>query len=715
MLKNNDIKIFILSFHKVATTSTARFLESNGFYGLHDAHKSMTQLGLQGNIQDDKYIGDGNITDINKIIDVNKLKDIVNNYSYFSDMPWPVIWKTLKQMYPNAKYILFTRNDEDWYNSLEKWCKGQNHKIRKYIYGYGNPTKHKKRYLDVYNKHNRDVINTFKGNKNFININLNTDNEIITNKLSKFLHLKGKINPFIKSKQLDTKGRIIKFDTYNSKYFDNTFQKWLINCNKIFFTTFYRKYRKITIKKYVDTSLYKDLLSLNEESYNNITNTNYDKLINDFIIKIVNKNMFELVLEIYLKHFNIFTHSSILFLYSEETYKTLENYTIVKNINDLNYKKTYDLIYIYQGYFVKNENENGVLIKFKNTITSLIAIIPILSEKSIVMIRLNITPINYLFDFIILLSNYCTLTYINNPYINDNITWNSIEIILTDMYNVKDLKYKLEKIMKIVDFRCIYEGFIIGSKNCKVIKELQKIIRLKSERRIFLKNMNIKKIELYKKQIITNLFLQNILINFKNRLWFKTCINNNSIIKLENKSIKLNSSLNYEEGENLYDLILKNKCYKIIQIGMGYGITSLFITLALYSLDKEFKKKGKLISIDQLQSSKWNNIGIYQIKKLKTHKYHKLIKDASFLALPAILTELEKDIDLIFIDRFNTYDHLLTDIYYSLRLLRLNGLLVIKDAKYYGVAQVIKYIDNTYFSFLKKIYYNKLVIYKVIK
>jgi len=167
-------------------------------------------------------------------------------------------------------------------------------------------------------------------------------------------------------------------------------------------------------------------------------------------------------------------------------------------------------------------------------------------------------------------------------------------------------------------------------------------------------------------------------------------------LKLTSVSIEentnINSSIKPIEGNFLYNLINEHKLKRCLEVGMAYGISSMYILLGLKKLKKD---DIKLDSIDPFQSTQWNNFGIKLVKKIKMDKYHKLYEDKSYIILPKLL-EKKNEYDLIFIDGWHTFDYTLLDFFYANLLLRKGGIIVIDDAYHQGVNKCLKYLDSNY-------------------
>jgi len=176
--------------------------------------------------------------------------------------------------------------------------------------------------------------------------------------------------------------------------------------------------------------------------------------------------------------------------------------------------------------------------------------------------------------------------------------------------------------------------------------------------------------------------------DFEKQLYEK--LKSTSVSIQENTNI--NSSIKPVEGNFLYNIIHEHKLKRCLEVGMAYGISSMYILLGLKKLKKD---DIKLDSIDPFQETQWNNFGVKLVKKIKMDKYHKLYEDKSYIVLPKLL-EKKNEYDLIFIDGWHTFDYTLLDFFYANLLLRKGGIIVIDDAYHQGVNKCLKYLDSNY-------------------
>jgi len=194
----------------------------------------------------------------------------------------------------------------------------------------------------------------------------------------------------------------------------------------------------------------------------------------------------------------------------------------------------------------------------------------------------------------------------------------------------------------------------------------------------------------------------NNLINFQLEDDIKNILNKNHLIIKNNK---IDCIINTVEGNAIYNLIIKNKLNKCIEIGMDYGIISTYILLAFDKLEKNVK----LISIDKFQEIRWHNFGLNLIKLNDFNKYLTFYNEPLYTVLPKLITN---KYNLIFISGWNTFDHIMICITFASMLLTDDGFLIINNKYNNRVNKCIRYIDSNYKNFKKIDTDNTLVIYQ---
>jgi sugar O-acyltransferase (sialic acid O-acetyltransferase NeuD family) len=189
------MKIFCIGFNKTATTSLSSFFRKNGFFV---APETPFELLL------DSYL-ENNYKNITNFLDAN-----FPTYDFFQDVPFslPHFYKHLYEKYPDSKFILTVRdNEDDWYQSLLNYHKkifedisnpeGIFYLREKWVYdllvkAYKSPPSNPYDYTYLtqsYLNHNQEVREFFSNKKSqLLEINLNDAN--VVDKIERFLNVR---------------------------------------------------------------------------------------------------------------------------------------------------------------------------------------------------------------------------------------------------------------------------------------------------------------------------------------------------------------------------------------------------------------------------------------------------------------------------------------------------------------------------------------------
>ena len=376
--------------------------------------------------------------------------------------------------------------------------------------------------------------------------------------------------------------------------------------------------------------------------------------------------------------------NNILYIHFDlDFYKNLKNdYLVGKdNLKD-KCKNKYDFIKatIFKYNDFRNLNfQERIEYQFKPTIIKILTIFECLNNNGCIMIDLFGYDSNTvkLINLLLLLFERIII------YHNKVLCLNYNPIILKDKF--KELIDNIEyvKINETIDLKKLSQNMLDSS---KIYLDIMKSIKKKDFETYF--------------QILDKLFLNQYIeyqytqknndvnYDFEKQLYENLKLTSISI----QENTHINSSIKPAEGNFLYNLIHEHKLKRCLEVGMAYGISSMYILLGLKKLKKD---DIKLDSIDPFQETQWNNFGVKLIKKIKMEKYHKLYEDKSYIVLPKLL-EKKNEYDLIFIDGWHTFDYTLLDFFYANLLLRKGGIIVIDDAYHQGVNKCLRYLDSNY-------------------
>lgn len=160
-----------------------------------------------------------------------------------------------------------------------------------------------------------------------------------------------------------------------------------------------------------------------------------------------------------------------------------------------------------------------------------------------------------------------------------------------------------------------------------------------------------------------------------------------NLVQLPNGTkIPLSSGISKIYGIMLDNIIRELKPKICLEVGLGYGVSTLYILNAL-------KQTGgkKLIGIDPVQQDGWQSAGLYNIERAGLSDLYEFHEEKS----EDIRPQLKRQgivIDFAFIDGSHTFDHALIDFYHIDSLLKLGGIIVLDDVGMPAIRKLCEFI-----------------------
>lgn len=140
------------------------------------------------------------------------------------------------------------------------------------------------------------------------------------------------------------------------------------------------------------------------------------------------------------------------------------------------------------------------------------------------------------------------------------------------------------------------------------------------------------------------------------------------------------------EGGFLAHIIDEVKPHVSLEIGMAYGVSTLYLCEAMSRLPHPVRH----IVMDPFQTPQWRGIGLRNVELAGYRSMVDFHEERSEFLLPRLLTE-GVQIDFAFVDGWHTFDHVMVEFFYLNRMLRVGGVIAFDDAERRGINRVIRH------------------------
>ncbi len=146
------------------------------------------------------------------------------------------------------------------------------------------------------------------------------------------------------------------------------------------------------------------------------------------------------------------------------------------------------------------------------------------------------------------------------------------------------------------------------------------------------------------------------------------------------------SSVTFEAGTLLYDLVRTLKPARTLETGMAYGISTLFICQA-----HRDNGGGSHTAIDPLEERRFKSIGLANIERAHLKDVLRFYQAPADEVLPQLCAQHER-FDFAFIDGNHLFDYALVDFFYIDKLLNIGGHIAVDDLWIPAVRSVVSFV-----------------------
>ncbi|HET9062891.1 MAG TPA: class I SAM-dependent methyltransferase [Candidatus Binatia bacterium] len=148
------------------------------------------------------------------------------------------------------------------------------------------------------------------------------------------------------------------------------------------------------------------------------------------------------------------------------------------------------------------------------------------------------------------------------------------------------------------------------------------------------------------------------------------------------------SAVSFEAGALLYDFIRAAKPARTLEIGMAYGISTLFICQA-----HRDNGSGTHTAIDPFEETVFKSIGLLNLERAKLRDLVQFHPAPSDEVLPQLCTRNER-YEFAFIDGNHRFDYVLVDFFYVDKLLEVGGHVAFDDIWMSGVRKAASFVTT---------------------
>lgn len=170
----------------------------------------------------------------------------------------------------------------------------------------------------------------------------------------------------------------------------------------------------------------------------------------------------------------------------------------------------------------------------------------------------------------------------------------------------------------------------------------------------------------------------------------KTILETQAVHTEDGEMLPLHSHLPEFEARVLQFWAKQCAPHSVLEIGLGYGISSLYISDVLAVLEHDVAYH----ILDPFQESGFKNIGLLNLDRAGYAGTYTFQSLESELALPQFLAQ-GKRFDFIFIDGNHEFEHVFVDYFYSHRLLNPKGIIVFDDIHMEDILRVTQHLSQS--------------------
>ncbi|MBX7043061.1 MAG: class I SAM-dependent methyltransferase [Ignavibacteria bacterium] len=159
---------------------------------------------------------------------------------------------------------------------------------------------------------------------------------------------------------------------------------------------------------------------------------------------------------------------------------------------------------------------------------------------------------------------------------------------------------------------------------------------------------------------------------------------------VDGRTVKVNAQISRHEGELIRKCIELTGAEVSLEVGLAFGTSAMIIC---ESLKKTERTRHYIMDPYQMYEASYGGIGLNNIRKSGFGDIIEFIDKPSQLALPE-LAQRNVTVDFAFIDGWHTFDHTLVDFFFTDKLLREGGIVILDDTDWPAISRLVSFIDS---------------------
>jgi predicted O-methyltransferase YrrM len=146
-------------------------------------------------------------------------------------------------------------------------------------------------------------------------------------------------------------------------------------------------------------------------------------------------------------------------------------------------------------------------------------------------------------------------------------------------------------------------------------------------------------------------------------------------------------SISPGEGEALGRWVLREEAARTIEIGLGYGVSALYVCEALIRCGDP---RARHVVLDPFQARRFGNCGLQVLDEAGVRPLVEHHDELSQIALPAFVQQ-QRRFDFAFVDGNHRFDGVFVDLFYLGRLVRRGGIVFLDDYDLPGIERAVSF------------------------